>query len=153
MCKQLSKGKAVTIVLYGEFSTWTTLHCIIRTGYYLFLNPDTGNCVMELMLKYTPSTILQSPPPLHQPSSLENLEAVSQQMEVFQCTLSRTELQKQHETKVTQLGSLEYWRRDQINDFVLKLGFLNTGRDIEKDRDTENRDKIRDFLHVTEVCM
>lgn len=101
---------------------------------------------------YTPSATHQSPPPLHQPSTLESLEAVSQQMELI---LSQTELQIGHEAKVKQVGSVELWRSNQIKDFVLKLGFLDTdeNRDIKKDGNTKNRDKIRDFLHVTEVCM
>ena len=69
--------------------------------------------------------------------------------------LSQTELQIGHEAKVKQVGSVELWRSNQIKDFVLKLGFLDTdeNRDIKKDGNTKNRDKIRDFLHVTEVCM
>ena len=128
------------------------LVCIIKTGYYLFFTPDTDSCVMELMLMYTPSATHQSPPPLHQPSSLENLEAVSQQMQLI---LSQTEVQIGHEAKVRQMGGVELWRSNQIKDFVLKLGFLDTdeNRDIKKDGETNNRDKIRNFLHVTEVCM
>ena len=73
----------------------------------------------------------------------------------MQLILSQTELQIGHEAKVRQMGGMELWRSNQIKDFVLKLGFLDTdeNRDMKKDGETKDRDKIRNFLHVTEVCM
>ena len=73
----------------------------------------------------------------------------------MQLILSQTELQIGHEAKVRQMGGVELWRSNQIKDFVLKLGFLDTdeNRDMKKDGETKDRDKIRNFLHVTEVCM
>ena len=73
----------------------------------------------------------------------------------MQLILSQTEVQIGHEAKVRQMGGVELWRSNQIKDFVLKLGFLDTdeNRDMKKDGETKDRDKIRNFLHVTEVCM
>ena len=39
---------------------------------------------------------------------------------------------------------MEIWSGEQINDFVRKLGFLDTEK--------EGGDKIKNFLHINEVC-
>ena len=39
----------------------------------------------------------------------------------------------------------EMWTREQINDFVLKLGFLDT--------QGEGVSHIKHFLHINEVCL
>ena len=41
--------------------------------------------------------------------------------------------------------SVQRWNSEQISDFVRKLGFLDTEK--------EGGDKIKEFLHVNEVCV
>ena len=43
------------------------------------------------------------------------------------------------------LSNMERWNTEQIGDFVRKLGFL------DKEKDKEGGDKIKHFLHVSEV--
>ena len=42
-------------------------------------------------------------------------------------------------------SEVQCWNSEQINDFVRKLGFLDTEK--------EGGDKIKHFLHINEVCM
>ena len=113
------------------------LDCIITTGKYLFLSPDTSTSRTELMLEYSPSHSHQSPPPPHlQPSSLED-----QEVPQVRRVISRLNSQNGPET----LGvNAERWNGEQISDFVRKLGFLDTEK--------EGGDTIKHFLHVNEVC-
>ena len=41
--------------------------------------------------------------------------------------------------------NMQHWNSEQIGDFVRKLGFLDTEK--------EGGDKIKNFLHVNEVCV
>jgi len=41
--------------------------------------------------------------------------------------------------------NMQHWNTEQIGDFVRKLGFLDTEK--------EGGDKIKNFLHVNEVCV
>lgn len=41
--------------------------------------------------------------------------------------------------------NVQHWNTEQIGDFVRKLGFLDTEK--------EGGDKIKNFLHVHEVCV
>ena len=41
--------------------------------------------------------------------------------------------------------NMQRWNSEQISDFVRKLGFLDTEK--------EAGNKIKDFLHVNEVCL
>ena len=55
--------------------------------------------------------------------------------------------QSVHQAKVADVTKIkESWTSEQINDFVRKLGFLDTGRE-------EERDQIKLFLHINEVCV
>jgi len=81
------------------------LDCIIATGNYLFLTPDTSSSWGELMLEYSPPRLHQFPPPSlpsSQPSSLEDQDVVNMQR----------------------------WNSEQISDFVRKLGFLDTEQEV-----------------------
>ena len=95
----------------------------------------------ELRLEYSPSSTPQPPLPISQPSSLEDPEAIPPQMRESPARiLSQLESRNDHETEVR---NLEHWNSEQINDFVRKLGFLDTEK--------EGGDKIKHFLHVNEV--
>ena len=114
------------------------------TGNYFFLAPNTISSGADLMLEYVPSAIpLLSPLPTSQPSSLvfEDPEALAS-LNPHIC-LGR-DSQNEYETK-SMKGDEQQWNSKQINDFVHKLGFLDTGE--------ESGDKIKDFLHISEVCM
>ena len=92
------------------------LDCIIRTGNYHFQTSDTSGGGAELILEYIPSLSHQFPP------TLPHSQPSSQEDSEVQC-----------------------WNSEQINDFVRKLGFLDTEK--------EGGDKIKHFLHINEVCM
>ena len=93
------------------------LDCIIATGNYLLQTPDASCRGAELVLEYSASQQF-TPTSLSQPPCLEGSE----------------------------LGiNVQHWNTEQIGDFVLKLGFLDT--------ETEGGDKIKNFLHVNEVCV
>ena len=74
------------------------------------------------MLEYNPSPSRQftplSLPALSQPSSQEDSKVVV---------------------------NMQRWKREQISDFVLKLGFLDSEKEVG--------DTIRHFLHINEVCV
>lgn len=99
------------------------------------------------MLEYIPPAIPQSPLfsplPNSQPSSLifeypEALASLNPHICLHQ------DSQNEHETK-TMKGDEQQWNSKMINDFVNKLGFLDTGE--------KSGDKIKDFLHISEVRM
>ena len=96
------------------------LDCIITTGNYLFQTSDTSGSGAQLILEYSPSLSHQSPPTLSptQPSNQEDSEMVV---------------------------NMQHWNSEQINDFVRKLGFLDTEK--------EGGNKIKHFLHINEVCV
>ena len=98
------------------------LHCILTTGSFLFHVLNTRSSGVELILEYSPSPSQQfaplSLPTLSQPSSQEYSEVVV---------------------------NMQCWNSEQISDFVLKLGFL--------DSEKEGGDKIKHFLHINEVCV
>ena len=104
------------------------LNCIIMTGNYFFLAPNTISSEAELMLEYIPSAASQppllSPPPTSQPSSLtlEDPEAL------FSLNPYISLHRDSHETK-TMNDDEQQWNSKQINDFVHKLGFLDTGEE------------------------
>ena len=104
------------------------LDCIITTGFYFF---QTSNSIPELTLEYSPSRSHQSsqslPLPLSQPSNHVVLHQESQSGPEAEVNIQRS----------------EQWNSEQIDDFVRKLGFLDTEK--------EDGDKIRHFLHINEV--
>lgn len=122
------------------------LHCIIKTGYYIFCTPDASSNVTEIMLKYTPSASHQSCPTSSlqssQPSSLEDVEAVPLHEQTFPDVVLQQESQNTHNTPVV---NVQHWNSEQISDFVRKLGFLDTEKEGGHD--------IKHFLHVNEVCV
>ena len=96
------------------------LDSIISTGNYLFLTPDTSSSGAELIIEYNPSTFHQFPP--H--TLLTAIQPSSSDAMMF---------------------NTQRWNNEQINDFVRKLGFL--------DSEKEGGNRIKDFLHVNEVCV
>ena len=98
------------------------LDCIIATGNFLFHALNTSSSGVELILEYSPSPSQQFTPlllpALSQPSSQEDSEVAV---------------------------NVQRWNSEQISDFVLKLGFL--------DSEKEGGDKIKHFLHIIEVCV
>ena len=50
-----------------------------------------------------------------------------------------------YHSQPTSQEEVQCWNSEQINDFVRKLGFLDTEK--------EGGDKIKHFLHINEVCM
>ena len=101
------------------------LDCIIQTGNYLIEFTSSEGIVMSL--HYCPAYHSQ----LDQPPSQEDVSSqISQPVQSYQ--------------KESSAGK-ERWSKEQIGDFVRKLGFL----DAEK----EGGDKIRRFLHLNEVCV
>ena len=99
------------------------------------------------MLEYIPPAIPQSPLfsplPTSQPSSLifEYPEALAS-LNPHICL--HRDSQNEHETETIK-GDEQQWNSKMINDFVNKLGFLDTGE--------KSGDKIKDFLHISEVRM
>ena len=108
-----------TAVLQGDTleNVAKELDSIISTGNYLFLTPDTSSSGAELIIEYNPSTLHQFPP--H--TLLTPIQPSSSD------------------------DNMQRWNNEQINDFVRKLGFL--------DSEKEGGNKIKDFLHVNEVCV
>ena len=102
------------------------LDCIIQAGYYQFEFTSSEGIVMTL--QYCPSDNPQAALPAQQ-SSLEDG--------------SPQRLQPTKPSDIEGLGGKERWSKEQIDDFVRKLGFL----DAEK----EGGDKIKHFLHLNEV--
>ena len=101
------------------------LDCIIQTGHYQFEFTSSEGIVMTL--QYCPADSPQAALPA-QPSSLENGSP-----------------QRPRPTKPSDKegpGGKERWSKEQIDDFVRKLGFW----DAEK-----GEDKIKHFLHLNEV--
>ena len=98
------------------------------------------------MLEYTPSashhTCVTSSLQSSQPSSLEDVETVPPHTQTFPDVVLQQESQNRHDTLVV---NVQRWNSEQINDFVRKLGFLDTEK--------EGGDNIKHFLHVNEVCL
>ena len=101
------------------------LDSIIQTGHYQFEFSSTEAIVISLHYCHADSA---QATPLGQPSSLE--EGPPQ----------RPQAGKKEGKEGT---GKERWSKEQIDDFVRKLGFL----DAEK----EGGDKIKHFLHLNEV--
>ena len=101
----------------------------------------------KILLQYSPSTLTQTAFPRSpgQPSSLEESEELAASTEkVCSQVMSRLESQYDGAKEArTQGSNVEMWNAEQINDFVRKLGFLDTEK--------EGGDKIKDFLHINEV--
>lgn len=88
------------------------LECIIATGNYLFLAPNSNSNGTVLKLEYSPYS--------------------------YQFT---SHSRNGHEAAT----NMQCWNSEQISDFVRKLGFLDTEK--------AGGDKIKHFLHVSEVCV
>ena len=109
------------------------LECIINTGIYLFtLSSEASGGEAIMMLEYVASAQPVVPP-------------ISQVDDGGPPTLLRsgsyTESGLGNGTHV--VSRKENWNREQINDFVRKLGFLDAQR--------EGGDQIKHFLHINEV--
>ena len=117
------------------------LDCITRTGFYLFhLTEDTGEGEAEIFLEYSPSSSGQQPFSFpSQPSSLEDPEA----RPITAAQLSEARSGSEDFTGVPRVPKAERWNSEQINDFVRKLGFLDT--------ETKQGEAIKNFLHINEV--
>ena len=109
------------------------LECIINTGQYTFtLSSGASGGEASMNLEYTPSARPSLPP-----SSMGEDGVTSR-------TYASESFQETGVVNGTQLVSrMENWTREQINDFVRKLGFL--------DAQKEGGDKIKLFLHINEV--
>ena len=102
------------------------LDCIILTGHYQFEFTSSEGIVMTL--QYCPADNPQAALP-SQPSSLEDGSS------------QRPQPMKPSDKEGP--GGKERWSKEQIDDFVRKLGFLDTEK--------EGGDKIKHFLHSNEV--
>ena len=102
------------------------LDSIIETGHYQFEFSREG---IVLSLQYCPAASTQTAPPT-QPSSLDDGPPQKPQ------GLIQSD---------KNCSGKERWSKEQIDDFVRKLGFL----DAEK----EGGDKIKQFLHLNEVFL
>ena len=113
------------------------LERIIETGLYIFTLSSAASVGVDSMtLEYMPS----ARPTLSQPSS-NTEDGVGQPRTL---TSSGSFQETVGGGNGTQLVSRkESWTREQINDFVRKLGFLDTQR--------EGGDQIKHFLHINEV--
>ena len=110
------------------------LECIVDTGIYIFtLTSDASGGKAEIMLEYVPSTNSAVPPPLNDMSMEEG------------GTPPRSISYPESGTGVNAAKQRESWSQEQINDFVRKLGFLDTQK--------EGGAKIKHFLHIDEVCL
>ena len=111
------------------------LESIINTGVYLFtLSSEASGGEAVMMLEYVASAQPHVPP-------------ISQVDDGGPSTLLRsgsyTESGLGNGTHV--VSRKENWNREQINDFVRKLGFL--------DAQKEGGDQIKHFLHINEVIL
>ncbi len=108
---------------------------ILQSGYYTFRLSSASTSRAEIMLEYDLHSSL--PPGLRQPAqgsqppSLDDMGPRS--------TFSRMDSRGDEYLSTT----LERWNSEQINDFVRKLGFLDTEK--------EGGDSIKHFLHINEV--
>lgn len=110
------------------------LECIINTGLYIFtLSSGASGGEANMMLEYVPSAQPTLPPISHMdeggaPRTLPNSGSY-------------------HESGLANGAHVasrkENRNREQINDFVRKLGFLDTQR--------EGGGQIKHFLHINEV--
>ena len=113
------------------------LECIVDTGIYIFtLTSDASGGKAEVMLEYVPSTD-SAVPPLLNVTSMEEGGTPR--------TLPRSTSYPESGTGLNAAKRLESWSQEQINDFVRKLGFLDTQK--------EGGAKIKHFLHINEVCL
>ena len=111
------------------------LECIINTGVFIFTLSSGGASSGEasMTLEYVPSA--QSvPPPITQAEEGGTSHTFPNSGSYFESGLS---------IGVHIANQKENWDREQINDFVLKLGFLDAQR--------EGGDQIKHFLHINEV--
>ena len=97
------------------------------------------------MLEYVPST---SVPGQQFSSSLEESDVASggplPHSNVYPRVVTQVDsLEDTLETEFAMMSNCEKWNIEQINDFVRKLGFLDTEK--------EGGDKIKLFLHISEV--
>lgn len=106
---------------------------ILQSGYYTF-RLSSASTGAELFLKYDLHSSLplgpRPPGQGSQPPSLENMGPR---------TLPRMDSRGDEYPSTT----TELWNNEQINDFVRKLGFLDTEK--------EGGDSIKQFLHINEV--
>jgi len=110
------------------------LECIVDTGIYIFtLTSDASGGKAEVMLEYVPST------------DSAVLNATSMEEGGTPRTLPRSTSYPESGTGLNAAKRVESWSQEQINDFVRKLGFLDTQK--------EGGAKIKHFLHINEVCL
>ena len=107
------------------------LECIVNTGIYIFtLTSNISGGKAEIMLEYVPA--------IH--------SGVATSMEGgTPRTLPRSMSYPESDTGLNAAKRAESWNKEQINDFVRKLGFLDTQKG--------GGAKIKHFLHINEVRM
>ena len=114
------------------------LECIIETGFYIFtLSSGSSGGVASVTLEYMPSARPSLSPPVSTSEEGAGPPRALTSSGSFQETVGAG-------GNGTQLISKkENWTREQIDDFVRKLGFLDAQR--------EGGDQIKRFLHINEV--
>ena len=111
------------------------LECIINTGHYIFsLSSSTLGGEACMTLEYIPSA-----QPLLPPISTVVEEGGTPRTLVHSGSYTESGLGN----GTTVMSRKENWNMEQINDFVMKLGFL--------DAQKEGGDRIKHFLHINEV--
>lgn len=107
------------------------LECILESGHYTFKRDISDTRIAYIMLEYIPATYKPGESILE-----ENGFVNTSEVPLLQHQDSQTESEKK-------MSSFEKWSEEMINDFVRKLGFLDT--------ESGRGRKIKRFLHINEV--
>lgn len=111
------------------------LESIINTGVYIFtLSSGASGGEAGMMLEYVPSAQHVIPP-------ISHVDDGGPPTFLRSGSYTESGLHVGNGTHV--VSRKENWNKEQINDFVRKLGFLDTQR--------EGGDQIKHFLHINEV--
>ena len=107
------------------------LECIWHSGFFILkMIAESSGQDTKILLQYSPDQSF-SPQISEAESSLS--QHVSLQPDL-QCSVS-----------LSLTSNMETWNREQINEFVRKLGFL--------DAKEEGSERIKHFLYINEVCV
>lgn len=55
------------------------------------------------------------------------------------------------DTSTTQQQVMEEWGLEEIDDFILRLGFLEAKKDEEEGQDKKDRDQVQQFMDLNDV--
>ena len=135
-------GKYVVHIYYRfRVCSVNMLICFLFSFPYIFLQGDTlENVAKELdCIISTGNYLFQTPDTSSRGAELILEYSPSQQF-------TPTSLSQPSNLEDPELGmNTQRWNSEQIGDFVRKLGFLDTEK--------EGGDKIKNFLHINEVCV